>query len=399
MSANTIPLVMGASGPVATTATQALATLTANVSATNPDYTNNLPGTLIEDLSSTSVGVLLQVDQTRIEALNSVSPYSANAFILAQLGAQYGLPQGTPTNTNVYVQFSGPAGYVIPAGFLVSDGTYQYSVQNGGVIQAGGTVLLYCVATTQGSWNVPASTVTTVVSSIATGVTITCTNPQAGVAGTNAESPQDYRARIQTASQMTVQGAPDQIKTALLAIPGVSPNLVSIQHTPYGWEVICGGGDQYAVAYAIYQGTIDPAALTGSQTTARNINVTITSGYDQYQIVYVNPPQQVVTVAAVWNTNLPNFTAAAQVNQLAATALQSYINGIQVGQPINELDMNYTFQESVASVIAANNITALTYTVTINGIQQSVQAGTSIILSDPESYFYASPSAITVTQG
>ena len=132
---------------------------------------------------------------------------------------------------------------------------------------------------------------------------------------------------------------------------------------------------------------------------ARNINVTITSGYDQYQIVYVNPPQQVVTVAAVWNTNLPNFTAAAQVNQLAATALQSYINGIQVGQPINELDMNYTFQESVASVIAANNITALTYTVTINGIQQSVQAGTSIILSDPESYFYASPSAITVTQG
>jgi hypothetical protein len=118
-----------------------------------------------------------------------------------------------------------------------------------------------------------------------------------------------------------------------------------------------------------------------------------------YNITFVNPPEQIATVAVTWNTTLPNFTAGTSVNQLAASAIQNYINGIIVGTPINLLEMTAVFQNAVSGIISAPNITTLTFAVTINGITASPSAGTSIIASDPESFFYASDTDITVTQG
>ena len=129
------------------------------------------------------------------------------------------------------------------------------------------------------------------------------------------------------------------------------------------------------------------------------MSVSIFQNPDTYTIKFVNPPQQVVTISATWNTNLPSFTAGASVNQLAAPALQSYINSISVGQPINLLEMNAVFQDAVASVLPSNNITKLQYVVTINGVAAAPPAGSSAIASDPESYFFCSATGVTVAQG
>ena len=67
-------------------------------------------------------------------------------------------------------------------------------------------------------------------------------------------------------------------------------------------------------------------------------------------------------------------------------------------QPINELEMAYVFQESVASVLPAQYLTTLTFVVTINGTITAPSAGTSIIPGDPESYFSCAANAVTVTQ-
>jgi hypothetical protein len=131
----------------------------------------------------------------------------------------------------------------------------------------------------------------------------------------------------------------------------------------------------------------------------RNVSVSLFQNPNTYSITFVNPPQQVVTVAVTWNTTLPSFTAGMSVSQLGTPALQSYINSIPVGQPINELEMTAVFQNAVSSVIAPQNVTTLQFAVTINGVPASPSAGTSIIASDPESYFFASASAITITQG
>ena len=114
---------------------------------------------------------------------------------------------------------------------------------------------------------------------------------------------------------------------------------------------------------------------------------------------YVNPPQQLVTIDCIWNTSWPNFTGSATINQLTAPALQSYINGIAVGQPINILDMEGAFRDAVSGVGPLYYLTALTFIVKINGIVTAPTAGTKTIYGDPESYFYAAANSVTVTQG
>lgn len=461
---------MTTAGPVSTPPATLYTTLINGVAATNPGYTANLPGSLISDIAETDVGALVAIDQARVDAVNSVTPLGANAFVLAQLGTQFGIPQGIGANGTVDVQFAGPAGYVFQPGFTVGDGSNQYALQDGGVIQTGGlSPQLTAIATSSGTFAIPANTVNQIVTSVPSAYSVTVNNPQAGVPATTAQSVQSYRSQVLQAGIVASTGTPAYLKTLLYKITGVQQQLVSINAVSGGWQVVCGGGDAYAVANAILQGVPDIATLQGSQlaitamtnanpvvittnlnhgyiagqtvtvagatpgaynltytiasvtattitTTTngsgfgsytsgakltpnpRNVTVSLFQNPDTYSITFVNPPLQVVTVAVTWNTTLPSFTAGTSVNQLAAPAIQSYINSIYVGQPINELEMTAVFQNAVASVIAAPNITTLQFVVTINGVTVSPGAGTSIIAGDPESYFFCNATGVTVTQ-
>lgn len=400
----TLPVVMTASGPMPNSPAALNSDLIATVQAENADFTANLPGLLLEDLTSTGTAMLSQMDQARVDAINSVTPYGANAFILSQQGVLLGLMQGAATNTSVLVVFSGSTvpGYVIQKGTVVSDGTYQYILQTGTVIQSTGvSPAVLAVASQSGTWSVPAGSVNQIATSLPTpyNTAVTVSNPQAGTPATTTESVQSYRSRIMQAQQIAGQGTPAFVTTLLQDVPGVTARLVSVLQTTFGWEVLCGGGDPYAVAYAIYQGTLDLSTIVGSNTSARNVSISIIDGPNTYSLTYVNPPQQVTTVQAVWNTNLSNFTAGAQVNALAATAIQTYINSIIVGQPINLNAMSAAFATAIASVLSVENLSALTFTVFINGVETSPEAGTELILGDPESYFYCAQNGVTVSQG
>jgi hypothetical protein len=234
--------------------------------ALSPGLTANLPGSLIEDMASTAAGALVVQDQAYVDLINSISPYSANPFILYQLGAVYGVQQGVGSNTSVYVTFSGLAGYVIPRGFTVSDGNYQYTVQDGGIIGTGGTSpALYCLATIAGSWAVPVGTVTEIITSVPSGYSLTCTNLTAGIPGATAQTVPQYQAQVVQAGLATAQGVPTFVKTQLEQVSGVQPNLVSIQNIATNkWEIICGGGDPYQVANAIFKSVPDFSILVGS---------------------------------------------------------------------------------------------------------------------------------------
>lgn len=461
---------MTTAGPVATPAATLYSALITGVATTNPGYTANLPAALVSDIAETDVGALVTIDQARVDCLNSVTPYGANAFVLAQLGAQFGIPQGTSANASVDVVFSGSAGYVFQPGFTVGDGANQYALVDGGVIQTGGTTpQLTAVATNSGTFSIPANTVTKRVTSVPDIYAVTVNNPQAGVPATTAESVPNYRARVLQAGVVASTGTPAYLKTLLYKITGVQQQLVSINQVSGGWQVICGGGDAYAVANAILQGVPDIATLQGSRlaitgmsaaspvvittnlnhgyiagqtvsvtsatpsaynltytiasvtattitTTTngsafgaytggakltpnpRNVTVSLFQNPNTYSITFVNPPQQIVTVAVTWNTTLPSFTAGTSVNQLAAPAIQSYINSIYVGQPINILEMTAVFQSAVSPVISPINVTTLQFVVTINGVTASPTAGTSIIPGDPESAFSCSATGVTVTQ-
>ena len=162
----TIPTVLSIAGAQPTSPTVLNAEVIAIAQGLSPGLTATLPGSLIEDMASTATAAASLCDQAYVELLNSVTPYGANAYILNQLGIMYGIRPGAASNTYVYVVFQGTVGFVISAGFVVSDGVYQYVVQDGGIIGAGGSsAQLFAVATTSGTWAVPVATVTFIVTS------------------------------------------------------------------------------------------------------------------------------------------------------------------------------------------------------------------------------------------
>lgn len=392
---------MTAAGPQPTGPDILLENLITSVSATNPGYTANLPGTLVEDVASTSVGAQVQMDTARVDAVNNVSPVTANPYVLSLIGQERGIPQGLPTNTNVYVVFSGTPGFAITPGWLVGDGTYQYTVIDGGVVlSTGQTDPLYCVSTQAGTWAVAENTVTQVLTQPPAPYTLTVTNPTTGTPGTAAESVPSYRSRLLQAQQVTAQGVAAFLSTTLQAVSGVSSRLVRILQVGSGWEVLVGGGDPYAVGAAILASVLDLGSLVGSQIdSTRNGQATIIQAPNTFDVTWVNPPQQTVGVAVTWNTNLVNFTAASQVSNLAIPAIINYINSIVVGYPLSEFGIYGAFLSAVSGLLPIESLTAFEIVVTINGVETPPQAGTFIYLGDPESYFYASPSSVTVTQG
>src|SRR5262245_57842012 len=140
-----LPLVLGPQGLLPQSPASLLAQLLALVAKTNPGYTANLPGSLIEDISSTDVAAMVLIDQMRVEMLNSITPRGCNAFVLNQLGQIYGVSVGGSTNTSVYVIFTvfdsaGNAvpGFVLAKGFTISDGNYQYQLVDGGATDTTG---------------------------------------------------------------------------------------------------------------------------------------------------------------------------------------------------------------------------------------------------------------------
>jgi len=235
------------------------------VASTNPGYTANLPGSLIEDIASTDVAAIALADAARVELVNSLTPYGANVFLLRQLGNIYGVPLGRNSTTSVQVTFTGSVGFVISAGFVVSDTIRQYVVQTGGVIgTAGQSASIFALATEQGSWAVPPGTVDQMVTSVPAEVTLAVSNPTAGLPGIGAQTTEQYRAQVLQAGLAVSQGMPTALRTALQAVEGVQARLVSVRQKASGWEVICGGGDPYQVAYAIFIALFDISTLVGS---------------------------------------------------------------------------------------------------------------------------------------
>ena len=270
----TIPIVLGPEGAQPQSIASLLAQLIAIAEALSPGLTANLPATLIEDVSSTEVAGVSLADAAWVELLNSLTPYGANPFILNQMGALVGIPPNVPTNTSVFCVFTGTVGYPISPGFLVTDGTYQYSVYAGAVIPSSGiTGPVLCIATVTGSWAVPQNTVNELATSVAATISLSVTNPNAGTPSQGVETVEQFQSRVIQGYEATAVGVPNFLYTLLTAIPGVDPRLTTVvQIDGGGWEIIVGGsGDPYAIAFAIFQGLADISSIVGSTMTISGI--------------------------------------------------------------------------------------------------------------------------------
>lgn len=260
-----LPLVMTSQGLQPVSPADLRSQLISLVAGTNPDYTANLPGSLIEDISSTDVYALVESDSFLVDLVNSVTPFGANAFLLNQLGILYGVDTQPITNTSVYVQFTGPPGYVIAQGFTVSDGTYQYVCQHGGIIgEDGNSLPMYALATDSGAWPVQANIVVQLATSVPSNIILTVTNPVSGIPSTSGEPISVFRERCFTAGLAASTGMARYLKTLVGNVPGVQQRLISVQQEGDQFVIIVGGGDSYQVASAIWQADFYTPGLSGA---------------------------------------------------------------------------------------------------------------------------------------
>lgn len=263
------PLIITAAGPQPQSAETLLAQEIALAETlAPPGLTTNLPMSLLDDVTGTQVAGIMLLDQARVDTVNSVSPHAANAFLLQQLGAVYGVPLGQGSNATVDVVFTGTNGFPIPVGFTVSDSTYQYVVQPpGGIVDpvSGTSQPITALAVLSGVWPIPANSVTKFVTSLPSTISLTVTNPIAGTPGIGPQNEWDYRAQVLQAGLAASQGMTRYLKTLLGNVPGVQQRLISARpQSGGGWEIIVGGGNLYPVAYAVFQSLFDISTLVGS---------------------------------------------------------------------------------------------------------------------------------------
>ncbi|EAO7510486.1 hypothetical protein TX36_21150 [Salmonella enterica] len=356
---------------------------------------------------STSVGALVVCDQARVDLINSCSPYSANVHLLAQLGDMYGVQKGQGTNTSVYVVFSGPPGFAIPKGFMVGDGTYTYTytVQRDTMIpESGQTEPVYCLATTGGSWAVPAGTVNQIKTSVPNTYNLTCTNLTAGLPGAQEQTFSSYRAQVFQAGMYGVQGTPDCYRIELKNVYGVQENLISYRQASLGaWVAIAGGGDPYEVAYAIYKAVPDISVLTndvvnpsGAAVDKKTIPIIVYP--DTYHVPFVVPSSQNVTLLITWNTASTSYIDPTGIEKAVQQSIADYINGIATGEPINIFLIRDIFLNQVKGLVSSNLVSMIDIQVGINGKIVPPATDSSLVYGDTYAYFSTSSSQIQVKQ-
>lgn len=397
-----LPVIVTQAGAQPTPPKTLLSNLITNVSAIVPGYTANLPAGLITDLASTATGAVALIDSAMVDTINSVTPYGSNVPMLMQLGNIYGVTQGQGSNTSVNVTFMGLPGFVIPKGFIVSDGNYQYAVQNNTIVPNGGqTAPVYCLATTPGSWAVPEASVTQIITSVPSSITLTCTNVTTGVAGEDKQPESSYRAQVLQSGMSTAQGVPSFLRTLLQKVPGVKSNLISYRNISAGkWALIVGGGDPNDVGLAVYQAIPDISVLTadvvdGEGNKPDSITVTITDYPDQYNIPIILPTSQMVTLILTWNIRVtePDSVSAATTAQLV-----EYINGIPIGEPINTYQVESIFLSAISPLINPSQVSLIEISIGINGVIVPPAPGTGLVYGGEYSYFTTDSSHVTVQQ-
>ncbi|WP_353613968.1 ubiquitin-activating E1 FCCH domain-containing protein [Mangrovibacter phragmitis] len=306
-----LPVSYDSSGPAPQTSSDLRALVVANAEALSPGITTELPGSLIEDMVSTAVGALLVCDQARVDLIQGAGALSANEFLLNLLAQQAGVPAiGTQGYTSVQETFSGPPGFNIPQGFIVSDGTYQYVLQDSVIIPASGTTdAVTCIANTSGSWAVPAGSVTNIATSLPNNITLTCNNPTAGTPGSLTETVEQFRSRVWDAGMVTTEGSPAFIRTTLSKVANVVSRLVSVVQSGSNWIIMCGGGDVYSMAGAIQKSAGDISRLSGC-----TLNVT--------GITQANP--------GVATTEITHGFSSGQVIQISGIVGMTALNGVDL---------------------------------------------------------------------
>jgi uncharacterized phage protein gp47/JayE len=263
------------------------ADVNAGIDPSDERYIDTTPGGFYHDISQ---AVLLEIERLwealSVEVPAAAFPSFAFGEYLDEHGEVYGVERKAAAASSGLVRFTGAEGTAVNAGTEVAAvpadpeaDPVSYSVTEGGVIGASGSLDLPVIAEEVGEeGNVPAGSATVLLTPVA-GVTAV-TNPLALTGGADVESDEPYRDRLElelTAPQGAGNAA-DYERWAL-AFPGVGGAVVQpVWDGPGTVRVVisdAGGGPVGPSVVAGLQALLDPVPGQGQGLAPINATVTV----------------------------------------------------------------------------------------------------------------------------
>lgn len=157
------------------------------------------------------------------------------------------------------------------------------------------------------------------------------------------------------------------------------------------------------MAYAIYKSVPDISALTndvsnpsGSPVEKKTIPIIVYP--DTYQVPYVVPSSQNVSVIITWNTVSTTYVDPTGIEKAVQPDIADYINAIAVGEPVNIYQIQDLFLKSVQGLVSASLVSMIDVQIGINGQIVPPVADSSLVYGDTYAYFSTSASQIQVKQ-
>lgn len=303
------------------------------------------------------------------DVYNSAYVDTASGVNLSRLGQYIGIRRLSAQKATGVLTISGDADAVVPAGFLVqTQESIRFVTTSDAVIGSSGYVDVPIQAFDAGeSGNVPADTITIIVTPIASVIQVNNGTPTSG--GQSRETDQQFRERYMQSVDKPGGSNTDAIRAAVIELEGVVSAEVweneldtvnSVGMLPHSIEAIVLGGLPNDIANAIFR-----AKAAGIQTNGDNtVNVTDASGMVK-QVCFSRPviiPIYIRIKDLITNRDYAGNEAIKQalIRQIGSST-ESETPGLTIGEsvvynklmcPINSVPgvIDYTVEISVDNV-------------------------------------------------
>lgn len=340
---------------------------------------SNLPSSIQNNLIDEASIIVNEFEDMISNAMNGISPAYANDFIIAQLGAAFGVKRKDKSLQNVTIKYRGLAGVVIPSGSQVSseDGMYIFSTSEQAVIRADGTAQVNAIADDYYDKIIDAHVLNVMITDIMN--IDSCDNPNSSSEPILEESITEYRARVQNKCLANRSGTVAVLHDNLLNVDGVSSRLITYRtdtEIKEGYkintiEIVCGGGDDYEVAEAVFNSILFTENLVSKPSnndTSRTVLKNVIFNEVEFPITFTRPLLKNISISVSLSVksgyiNIPTEA----MKELLLIVFENYINNLKIGYSpsIN------SFNNLIYDVFEDNNysldiITGITYALTID---------------------------------
>jgi hypothetical protein len=293
-------------------------------------------------LATSTAAAIAAGNSVFAQFVNNVDPATSSGIMQDAIGGIISGFQRLPgIATTVNCLCTGSFGTAIPLGALVKDsGGNTYYCNQSGTIPLGGSVTLSFTNVVTGALPCASNSVTVIYRAVPGWDTVN--NPTAGVTGSDGESRAQFEARRGLSVAKNASGFTQAILANVLNVPGVTDayvynnntsGVVNVGTTPTAVAarsiyVAAVGGDQNAVALAIWQRMPPGCDYTGSTTVTVNDTNGYSVPYPSYSVKFTVPASQAIK----FSVNITNtIQLPANIVTLVQTAILNAFAGLDGG--------------------------------------------------------------------